>query len=75
MEGQVSEGMSNLWGVYADSKPVFRYSNRGQAGTIECTVVRRQDSSINVHTTCSIQCIEINLYCTVQKIKCIENNI
>jgi hypothetical protein len=44
----VSEGMSTLWGVYADSKPVLRYSNRGQAGTIECTVVRRRDSSINV---------------------------
>ena len=35
----VSEGMSSLWGVYADSKPVLRYSNKGQAGTIECTVV------------------------------------
>ena len=40
----VSEGMSTLWGVYADSKPVLRYSNRGQAGT----VVRRPDSGINV---------------------------
>ena len=36
----VSEGMSNLLGAYADSQPVLKYCNRGQAGTIECTVVQ-----------------------------------
>ena len=51
------KGWAIYWGAYADSEPVFKYSNRGQAGIIECTVVQRQDSSINVQQLTQAQCV------------------
>ena len=74
--------MSNLWGSYADSKPVLKYSNRGQAALLSVQLYRDRTqvlmyiSRTDPSTVCALQISVdiVKLYCMLDKTMCVFPN-